>query len=128
VRGAEIDVLLVGAEWQPRALVRAQLLEEGVSAEAVEGWEDAEAALLRRSILPRVVVFDLAGESRPAAALATLQRLLGSSRVIVLCSAGTLSARDVHDAGFAHAIARPYQVKDVVARVRSLLGGPATSP
>jgi hypothetical protein len=40
------DIILLASNWQPRALVRAQLIEEGFDVVAMDDWS-AAAALLK---------------------------------------------------------------------------------
>jgi len=118
-------VLLAGGEWRPRALVLAQLVEEGYDVTAVEMWDEAELLLRKRPVKPAVVVFDLEGEPQPEAALSTLMKLADPARVLVLSTSGTLSADAVRARGFAHVLARPYSVGDVVIATTSIARGAA---
>lgn len=115
------DLLLAGGDWRSRALVLAQLEEEGYEVTAVETWDEAELLLRKHAIRPVAVVFDLEGESRPEAALTTLDRLVGPVRSLILTSASVFPAGAVRGLGFAHVLARPYSVADVVAAVRTLV-------
>ena len=60
-------VLLVGKDWQARALLRAQLIEEGASVEAYETGEEALAQLEGRSVLPALLIADLSASDHPSA-------------------------------------------------------------
>ncbi len=110
-------VLLAGGEWRPRALVLAQLLEEGYDVTAVETWDEAELLLRKRALAPDVVVFDLEDEQQPEAALTTLARLLAPARSIVLTAASVLPGATVRSLGFERVLIRPYSVADVVRAV-----------
>ncbi len=117
-------LLLAGGEWRPRALVLAQLLEEGYDVTAVETWDEAELLLRKRALRPDVVVFDLAEEPQPEAALATLARLLAPGRSIVLTAATTLPGTTVRSLGFDRVLVRPYSVADVVRAVADAVRQP----
>ncbi|MBI2833953.1 MAG: response regulator [Acidobacteria bacterium] len=125
---AETQILLVGAEWKPRALIRAQLIEEGHEVEAVESWEEAELLLRRRARQPLVLIIDLAGEPHAAAALATLKRLFETDRALILTSASALSSNDVQDAGFPNVLARPFSIGDVVSATSRVLARARAAP
>ncbi len=118
-------ILLAGGEWRPRALVLAQLVEEGYDVTAVETWDEAELLLRKRAIEPSVVIFDLEGEPQPEAALSTLAKLVDPAHVLVLTAASTLPADAARARGFAHVLARPYSVGDVVTVTTSLPRGDA---
>lgn len=113
-------ILLAGGGWRPRALVLAQLEEEGYDVTAVETWDEAELLLRKRAVSPLVVIFDLEDEPQAEAALATLAKLFDPSRVVVLTTASAFPAGAVRARGFAHVLARPYSVGDVVAATTSL--------
>jgi CheY-like chemotaxis protein len=114
-------ILLAGGDWRPRALVLAQLVEEGYDVTVVETWDEAELLLRKRAVQPAAVVFDLEGEPHPEAALATLGRLVAPDRAVILTSASALPAAAVRSTGFEHVLARPYSVGDVVQEVSEVL-------
>jgi ActR/RegA family two-component response regulator len=116
------DVLLVTAEWPERALLRAQLVEEGLGVLAVDSWAEAERLLLARAVAPRAAVVELTGHARPDAALAALRRLLPPSAVVVLTTAGALGTEAIRALGFAHVLARPFSIADVVGMTREIVG------
>lgn len=114
-------ILLAGGEWRPRALVLAQLVEEGYDVTAVETWDEAELLLRKGAVQPAVVVFDIEGEQHAQAALKTLGRLVAPGRALILTSAGTLPVAAVRSLGFERVLARPYSVGDLVACVGRLV-------
>lgn len=113
-------ILLAGGSWRPRALILAQLQEEGYDVTAVETWDEAELLLLKRAIDPAFVVLDVEGESHVPASLETLKRLVDPARVLVLTSASVIPADSVRSLGFQYVLARPYSVGDVVKVVGEL--------
>ena len=116
-------ILLAGGGWRPRALVLAQLQEDGYDVTAVETWDEAELLLRKRAVKPDVLVFDLEGEPQPEAALVTAAKLVDPARAVVLASASTLHADTVRAHGFVHVLTRPYSVGDVVAAAGSVARG-----
>lgn len=117
-------LMLIGADWRPRALLRAQLLEEGYDVTAIGVWDEAELMLRTRALVPDIVLFDLAGEPNPEMALETLARLAPGTRVLVLTSAQALSPERIAALGFPHVLARPFQVSAVVRTLANLVRGP----
>ncbi len=59
------DLVLVGKGWKARALLRAQLLEDGVKVEAYESLEDARGSL--GYSMPTLLVADLTASHYTAA-------------------------------------------------------------
>lgn len=114
------DILLIGREWRSRALARAQLLEDGFDVIAVESWREA-GPILRSKSRPLVVVFDLAGEPRPAAILKTLRRLISGDRVLVLTAAGALRSDEIRQLGFQEVLARPFSVGEAASATAKLV-------
>ncbi len=116
-------ILLAGGEWRPRALVLAQLGEEGgYQVTAVETWDEAELLLRKHAVQPAAVIFDLEGEAHPEAALRTLHKLVGPVRSLILTSATVFSAGAARGLGFDRVLARPYSVGDLIGAVRAIAG------
>jgi DNA-binding response OmpR family regulator len=61
------QVLLAGKDWQTRALLRAQLIEEGVRVDAYETIDEAIAELKRRLLLPALLIVDISASDHPSA-------------------------------------------------------------
>src|SRR5271157_2543024 len=59
------QVLLSGKDWQARALLRAQLIEEGVSVEAYETVDEALAHLEWCFPLPALLIADISTSDGP---------------------------------------------------------------
>src|SRR5215831_15623950 len=57
------QLVLVGKDWKTRALLRAQLIEEGVDVEAYESIEDGLQTLVASS--PALLLVDLASSNDP---------------------------------------------------------------
>ena len=61
------QVFLAGKDWHARALLRAQLIEEGVKVEAYETVEEALAQLELQSVLPALLIADISSSDHPSA-------------------------------------------------------------
>ena len=113
------DVVLIDARWPRRALLRAQLIEEGCDVIATDDWATARTyveALLK----PRLVIVDLQDLPTAELILDELDAHIDPSRVLVLTSLGTLSSEELSQRGF-HVLGRPSSVRNVVQRVSDLL-------
>jgi hypothetical protein len=110
------DVVLLGAEWKPRALIRAQLIEEGFNVVATNTW-----AMMRRhlrpGIKPRLAVVDLRGLDEPEQVLRDLAVLMKPDRVLVVTATATVPPSVVSRLGF-RVHRRPVTIASIVAAVR----------
>ena len=109
------DIVLLATKWQPRALIRAQLLEQGFEVVATNAWPMMRRHL-RPGVKPRVALVDLQGLPEPTAVLDDLRVLMTPERVLVLTAMGTLSIADVESRGF-RAISRPIVIADIVQAI-----------
>ena len=113
------DVLLLGPQWPERALLRAQLIEQGYEVVAIDRWPIPR--LYRRPAMkPRAMIIDLRGLPEPRATLDEVRFVMPPDRVIVLMALGTLAKDDVQHQGF-NVIDRPVTVGDVVAAVARMV-------
>jgi len=113
------DIVLLGVEWRPRALLRAQLLEEGFEVVATDTWRAARRHL-RPGMKPDLMIVDLHRLPEPERVLADLNVLMKPDRVLVLSAMGALSDEEIQRFGF-HVVKRPIAIErivDVVKRIR----------
>lgn len=117
--GKRPDIILLGATWPERALLRAQLIEEGLDVVAVDAWPIPR--LYRRpEMKPRLLVVDLHELPEPRAVLDELRVVLPPQRVLVIAALGTLETREIARIGY-RVIERPTSVRDIVRAVREML-------
>lgn len=109
---SSLDIVLLAPEWQPRALLRAQLIEEGYEVLATDAWPAARR-YLRPGIKPRLVVVDLRGLPEPDRVLEDLSVVMKPERVFVLTALGTVDRQRIERLGF-HVIVRPTSIRDIV--------------
>jgi DNA-binding response OmpR family regulator len=108
-------VLVVGRDWQFRALLRAQLREDGYEALGLATLEEAAQTIAQMPSTPAVVVFDTTGA--PASeCLGRLQDLARRAAVIVVAS-----AREEVDVPGAQVLHRPLSVGLVVTEVKRVV-------
>jgi DNA-binding response OmpR family regulator len=112
------SVLLLAAEWQIRALLRAQLIESGFEVTATDTWPGARELLLSGGLLHLVIV-DLRGLERPDSVLGELSRLMEPSRVLVLTAEATVHPGSL--TGFT-LLRRPVSIDSIVAAARRSVG------
>jgi hypothetical protein len=120
------DIVLLGPEWPERALLRAQLLEDGYDVVATDAWP-IPRPFLRPGMKPRLLMIDLRGLPAPHDALAEVRGVMPPDRVLVMTALGTMTADEIRTLGF-HVVTRPTTLRDVVAAAASLLSVSPTAP
>jgi hypothetical protein len=116
------DVIVVGAEWPERALLRAQLIEEGHEVVAVDTWPIPR--LYRRpGMRPRVLLIDLRELPKPRETLEEVRIVLPPAQVLVVTALGSLTGQEVRELGF-NVIERPATIGQIVAATGALLSRP----
>jgi DNA-binding response OmpR family regulator len=119
------DIVLLDTGWPSRALLRAQLIEEGFDVLATDTWAKMRR-YLRPGSKPQLAIVDLQGLPQPEEVLGDLQVLMPPGRVLVLSALGTIEDEELDRLGFRH-VKRPIAVADVVAIVRNAMGARAAS-
>lgn len=112
------DIVLVGHDWKPRALLRAQLIENGLEVLATDTWPDARRQLLAGTT-PRLVIVDLQGLPDAETVLSELNVLMGPRRVLVLAAAATLPRATIEQFT-PNVLARPVTIDTIVTTVAHL--------
>ena len=113
------DILLLGPEWPNRALLRAQLIEEGLEVVALDAWP-VPSENLQPGRKPRVVIVDLHGLPEPHRTLAEMASLIEPDRVLVVTALGTMTGEEVRRLGF-HVMSRPAALGEIAAAAVRLL-------
>jgi DNA-binding response OmpR family regulator len=125
------EILLIAADWQFRALVHAQLLEEGFQVRPVPSLEAALQDLILSGEQPRLTILDTKDLDLEAGAIADLLRLTGGASLVLCGDALSRSALrravlnrltlDTAPVGrSARVLLRPFRVGDLVREVRRL--------
>lgn len=116
---ARPDVMLLGPAWPDRALLRAQLIEEGYEVVAIDAWPMPR--LYRRpEMTPRVMTVDLRDLPQPRETLEQITWVVPAGRVLVVSALGTLPPEEVRRMGFT-VIERPATVGAIVSAAAALL-------
>ena len=115
------EILLIAADWQFRALVRAQLLELGYTVRALPSLEVGLAYLLRGGQQPRLTVLDTQGLEIEGPMLADLRRLTGGAPLILCGGAFNRPLLAQMEAPPDRTLLRPFRVGDLVEQVRRML-------
>jgi hypothetical protein len=113
------DILVIGREWPERALLRAQLLEEGYEVIATDEWPIPHI-YRRPEMTPRAMVVDLHEIAAPRDVLKEIPSVIQPDRVVIVTALGAVPVEEVRQLGY-HVVARPTTVGDVAAAVVRLL-------
>ena len=115
------DVVLVGKDWQARALLRAQLIEEGVEVEAHETAAELGTAPVHphpTAEFPKLLIADLFASDDPKA---DLDRLAGWAKrlpVWIIVGHSVVSGYKLEGRGFEAILYRPVDLHDLVERIK----------
>lgn len=113
------DVMLLGPAWPDRALLRAQLIEEGYDVVAIDAWP-MPRPYRRPEMKPHVMIVDLRDLPQPRATLEQITWVMPSERVLVVSALGTLPPEEVKRMGFV-VVERPATVGAIVSATAALL-------
>ncbi|MGH9470540.1 MAG: hypothetical protein ACRD1N_09380 [Terriglobia bacterium] len=110
-------ILLAAEDWQSRALLRAQLLEEGVEVEAHETVRDALSTVTNLNALPSLLVADLFASPSPGEDFRLLAKWTPLIPTWVILG-HTVNAEDAQRAGAERILYRPVDMKWLVAEIK----------
>jgi FixJ family two-component response regulator len=109
-------VILVGKDWQARALVRAQLLEEGLDAEAYETASEALEGL--GEVLPALLIADLTAGDDPSAEIEALAAWSGQIPIWIIAGRSLILGKNFKSRGFEMILFRPVDVGELVEQIK----------
>lgn len=116
---ARPDIVLLGPEWPTRALLRAQLAEEGYNVLATDTWP-IPRQYLRSDAKPRAMLIDLQGLPHPRDVLDEVRYLIPPGDVVVLASMATVPIDELRQLGF-RVIPRPVTMHEIVTVLAEML-------
>jgi CheY-like chemotaxis protein len=117
-------IVLAGRDWRFRALVRAQLIEEGFEVEAHETVESAVASLARTRTLPALIVADVYESERPSADLEALSAWAKLAPVWLLASRAPITEDASPSGGWERIFLRPLDLAEIVQAIQERTGKP----
>ena len=116
------QVFLAGRDWQTRALLRAQLLEEGVSIEAFETIAEAVARLEFFPDRPALLIADIASSDHPLADIDHLATWATRLPIWIVASHSSSLDLGLESHHFERLLFRPLDLGKLVAEVKQRLG------
>jgi DNA-binding response OmpR family regulator len=114
-------VFLAGKDWQARALLRAQLLEEGVRVEAFETVAEALAQLEFFSVIPSLLIADVSASDHPSADVDRLAAWAKRIPIWIIASHAS-SVKGLEGHGFETILYRPVDMGKLLEQIQQRLG------
>jgi DNA-binding NtrC family response regulator len=115
------QVFLASKDWQARALLRAQLLEEGVSVEAYETVEEALAQLELDSVLPALLIAELSASEHPSADVERLAIWAKRLPIWIIASHTSIVKGGLEGHGFETLLFRPLDMGNLLQQIKQRL-------
>jgi len=115
------QILLAGQDWQARALLRAQLLEEGLDVEAYETVRDALASLGASPLLPALLLADLSSSDDPSIDAELLSAWTRQIPTWVIASRSLIVGKSLKGRGFQMILFKPVDVGELVEQIKQRL-------
>ena len=114
-------ILLAGHHWQARALLRAQLIEEGLDVEAHETIREALKSLEASPALPTLFVADLTFSDDPASDAQLLSAWSMRVPIWILASRSLIVQEFLKGHGFEMTFFRPIDLGELVEQIKQRL-------
>jgi CheY-like chemotaxis protein len=114
-------VVVVGKDWQARALLRAQLIEEGLEVDAYETVRAALATLEGTDLLPGMLVVDLFASDDPASDIEQLVTWTPQIPVWIVASRNLIGEKRLKGRGFEVILFRPVDMGELVEQIKQRL-------
>ena len=114
-------ILIAGKDWQARALLRAQLMEEGFEVEAYETIPEALATLARRTNLADLFIADVSASDEPSADVEALTAWSRKIPIWIIASRTYIVEKGLRGHGFEMTFLRPVDVGELVEQIKQRL-------
>lgn len=115
------QILISGRVWAARALLRAQLIEEGFNVEAYEDVQAAVHLLQASKTMPAVIIADLFDSANPTEDVESLARWAKLVPIWILAGHASPEAEFLEGHGFEKVIYRPIDVGKLVQEIKERL-------
>jgi CheY-like chemotaxis protein len=115
------QILIAGKDWQARALLRAQLLEEGFEVEAHETIPEALATLQPDAKLPDLFIADISASDDPSADVEALSAWSTKLPIWIIASRSYIIEKGLRGHGFEMILLRPVDVGELVDQIKQRL-------
>ncbi len=114
-------VVLICKDWSTRALLRAELLEEGVDVVAVEDTGEAVMAVELAGSPPPLIIADLSSSDQPEADADWLAELPRAVPVWIIAGKTEMVSKDLEKRGFEKILFKPLDAGELVEQIKRRL-------
>jgi CheY-like chemotaxis protein len=115
------QILIAGKDWQARALLRAQLLEEGFEVEACETILEALAALAPDTDLSDLFIADVSASDDPSADIEALAAWSRKIPIWIIASRTYIIEKGLRGHGFEMIALRHLDLGELVRQINQRL-------
>ena len=112
------QIVIAGKDWQSRALLRAQLLEEGLEVEAYESIPEVLETSGRSLNLPAMLIADISASDDPSADVEALSLWSRKLPIWIIASRNYTVERDLRSHGFELVMLRPVEMGKLVDQIK----------
>ena len=116
-------IVIAGKDWQSRALLRAQLLDEGFKVEAHETIPEALVTLEPGTDLPDLFIADISASDDPSADVEALSAWSRKVPIWIIASRAYIIEKGLKGHGFEMILLRPVDVNELVDQIKQRLEG-----
>jgi len=116
-------IVIAGKDWQSRALLRAQLLDEGFDVEAHETIPEALVTLEPGTGLPDLFIADISASDDPSADVEALSAWSRKVPIWIIASRAYIIEKGLKGHGFEMILLRPVDVDELVDQIKQRLEG-----
>jgi len=117
------QIVIAGKDWQSRALLRAQLLDEGFDVEAHETIPEALVTLEPGTGLPDLFIADISASDDPSADVEALSAWSRKVPIWIIASRAYIIEKGLKGHGFEMILLRPVDVNELVDQIKQRLEG-----
>jgi len=114
-------ILIAGKDWQARALLRAQLLEEGFGVEACENIPEALSTLGPGANLPGLLIADISASDEPSADVESLSAWSRKIPIWIIARRTYIVEKGLEGHGFEMVLLRPVDLGELVDQIKQRL-------
>jgi DNA-binding NtrC family response regulator len=115
------QIMISGKDWTARALLRAQLIEDGFDVEAYEDVQVLVDRLWGSADMPSLVIVDLFESEDPLEDIATLSHWAKLLPIWIMAGHGTAGANALEGRGFERVLFRPLDIGRLVQAIKDRL-------
>jgi DNA-binding NtrC family response regulator len=112
------QVLVIASSWQTRALIGAQLTEEGFEVTGSETFESAVSQLEQSKIKPRLLIVESTEITIDQKAIALLDEICRGAPLVLIC--GAWECPELEWTGAIHQLTKPTTIGQIAEKVKEV--------